>query len=100
MPDGRTPPSVAGLEAALREAGIPCVVDAHDRLAVIVPGPGGLDLRDATFRRRAVELLPAYGFTHLALELVAGDGALDPAPRDRGDSSAPATASGAPLRRP
>ena len=59
----------AGLEGALRERGIACVVDAVGRLAVIVPGPGGLDLTDGELRRGALALLPAYGFTHLALEL-------------------------------
>ena len=59
----------AGLERALRAHGLPCVVDAVGRLAVIVPGPGGLDLTNGELRRRALGLLPAHGFTHLALEL-------------------------------
>ncbi|MFL5575461.1 MAG: hypothetical protein ACJ79S_05775 [Gemmatimonadaceae bacterium] len=95
MPDDPTPTDPAGLETALRAAGIPCVVDAHDRLAVIVPGPGGLDLRDPALRRRATELLPAFGFTHLALELVDGGGA----PSGASSSPAPSTVPGAPLRR-
>lgn len=65
-----TTPDAAGLEAALRAAGVSCVVDADGRLAVLVPGPAGLDLADPELRRRALALLPAYGFTHLALELV------------------------------
>jgi hypothetical protein len=64
-----THPDAEGLERALREAGLPCVVDAFDRLAVIVPGPDGVELGDASLRRRALALLPHYGFTHLALEL-------------------------------
>lgn len=67
--DQSEPPDAAGLERALRAVGIPCVVDAFDRLAVIVPGPGGVELGDAALRRRALALLPQYGFTHLALEL-------------------------------
>ena len=62
-------PDAAGLERALRAAGVPCVVDAFDRLAVVVPGPGGTALADAELRRRALALVAAHGFTHLALEL-------------------------------
>jgi hypothetical protein len=62
-------PDAEGLERALRAAGIPCVVDAFDRLAVIVPAPGGVQLRDAELRSRALSLLASFGFTHLALEL-------------------------------
>lgn len=58
-----------GLERALRAAGVPCVVDAFDGLAVIVPGPEGAALGDPALRRRALALLPQFGFTHLALEL-------------------------------
>ena len=66
-----------GLERALRAAGVPCVVDAFERLAVIVPGPDGVELGDAALRRRALALLPQYGFTHLALELT-GPSATEP----------------------
>ena len=62
--------SAESLERALRDAGIECVVEAQERLAVIVPGPRGLDLSSADVRRRALALLPAHGFTHLALELL------------------------------
>jgi hypothetical protein len=65
----RAVPDAAGLERALQALGIPCVVDAVERLAVIVPGPGGIDMSDAQRRRRALGLLEAHGFTHLALEL-------------------------------
>ena len=68
--EAAAPPDPAGLEAALRAAGLPCVVDADGRLAVVVPGPAGLDLTDSELRHRALALLPRYGFTHLALELV------------------------------
>ena len=62
-------PDAEGLERALRAVGVSCVVDAFERLAVIVPGPDGVVLGDASLRRRALALLPQYGFTHLALEL-------------------------------
>ena len=65
--------SAESLEVALRAPGIDCVVDPHERLAVIVPGPRGIDLSSAELRRRALELLGAHGFTHLAVELVAPD---------------------------
>ena len=67
--EGEASPDAEGLERALRAVGVPCVVDAFERLAVIVPGPEGLELGDAALRQRALELLPDYGFTHLALEL-------------------------------
>jgi hypothetical protein len=81
--------SAESLEAALRTEGIDCVVEAQERLAVIVPGPRGVDLSSAELRRRALELLPAHGFTHLAVELLAPPLAVDPAAER-----------GAPLRRP
>ena len=81
--------SAESLESALRAEGIDCVVEAQERLAVIVPGPRGVDLSSAELRRRALELLPAHGFTHLAVELTA--------PLLDADSAAER---GAPLRRP
>ena len=77
------PPSAAGLERALRDGGIPCVVEAVGSLAVIVPGPAALDLAHADLRRRALALLPAHGFTHLALELGAQPTAPGPGPDAR-----------------
>lgn len=68
-PGETSAPDAEGLERALRSAGIPCVVDAFDRLAVIVPGPEGVELGDAALRRHALSLLEQHGFTHLALEL-------------------------------
>ena len=81
--DASARPNAAGLERALRAAGVECVVDAFERLAVIVPGPAGVDIGDADLRGRALALLPRYGFTHLALEL----------------TGAPATAPGETLHR-
>lgn len=71
--------SAASLERALRALGVHCTVEAHDRLALIVPeGPVRLEQPDA--RQAALRLLPDHGFTHLALELVDEEGA--PLPRD------------------
>ena len=69
MSDAASRGDAEGLERALRVAGIPCVVDAFDRLAVIVPGPEGVALGEPALRRRALALLPQFVFTHLALEL-------------------------------
>lgn len=80
-------PNAVGLERALGAVGVRCVVDAFDRLAVIVPGSGGMDVADAALRRRALALLPMYGFTHLALELTGAT------------ATATAAAPGAPLHR-
>jgi len=61
--------SAASLEADLLAIGIECTVEAHDRLAVLIPARDSAVLRDAQLRRAAIALLPAHGFTHLALEL-------------------------------
>lgn len=86
--------SAESLEAALRAEGIDCVVEERERLAVIVPGPRGLDLSSVELRRRALALLPAHGFTHLALEL------LPPPPPERAAGTDSAAERGAPLPRP
>ena len=81
MSGERGAPDAAGLERALRAAGVSCVVDAFDRLAVLVPGPGGCALTgDAALRGRALALLAAHGFTHLALELTGDPSAASRAP--------------------
>lgn len=86
--------SAESLEAALRAEGIDCVVEERERLAVIVPGPRGLDLSSLELRRRALALLPMHGFTHLALEL------LPPPPPERAAGTDSAAERGAPLPRP
>ena len=65
--------SAATLEAGLRALGITCAVEAHERLAVIIPTGDTTMLEDARIRRAAMALLPAHGFTHLALELTVPD---------------------------
>lgn len=55
------------LEARLRDAGLSCRVEARERLAIVVPFPGG-SLR-AVDRTRLVQLARDEGFTHVAIEL-------------------------------
>ena len=62
--------TVESLEAALDALGIPCTVEAHERLAVIVPRGEVSALEDARHRRETVRLAREHGFTHIALELV------------------------------
>jgi len=73
--------SAATLERSLDELGIRCVVEAMDRLAVILPQDGESEAALVRGRREALRLLGAHGFTHLALEL-RGEPA-DPAPLHR-----------------
>ena len=61
--------SAQSLEAALRELGIRCRVEAIDRLAVIAPETDEAEQATIRARRETLRLLPAHGFTHLALEL-------------------------------
>lgn len=61
--------SAATLEQSLGALGIRCVVEAMDRLAVILPQDGESEVALVRERREALRLLGAHGFTHLALEL-------------------------------
>jgi hypothetical protein len=65
MPDAR------GLEAALASEGLDCVVEARDRLAVLVPrgGEAWERLGEAPRRRGLHQLATRFGFTHVALEI-------------------------------
>lgn len=65
------------LQRALASAGFACTVEAHDRLAVIVPDDADIAARlaESPARRAASSLAREHGFTHAALELVATDGA-------------------------
>ena len=74
--------SATTLEAALRDLGIRCRVEAVDRLAVITPADAEAERVAIRVRRDAVRLLPAHGFTHLALELPSASD--DRAPLHRG----------------
>ena len=58
-----------GLAVALSTLGLQCMVEARERLAVIVPTGGVPDLGDAAVRRRVQSLATAHGFTHVALDL-------------------------------
>ena len=61
--------SADSLEAALRELGIRCTVEAFDRLAVIVPDDDAASADAVRVRRDALRLLGSHGFTNMALEL-------------------------------
>jgi hypothetical protein len=88
--------SEATLEAGLRALGIACAVEAHERLAVILPGGDTTTLQDPRIRRAAIAILPAHGFTHLALELTGPDVGLGEEARSASD---PEAIDGAPLHR-
>ena len=68
--DGAGAAADAGaLEADLAALGIPCTVEARERLALVVPRTGEPGLADPELRREAVRLAEARGFSHVALEL-------------------------------
>jgi hypothetical protein len=73
------------LSQALTQAGFDCTVEAHDRLAVIVPddADAAARLAEPAARRTASALAREHGFTHAALELVATDGEGQGAPGAR-----------------
>ncbi len=64
--------NATALAEALRGQGLDCVVDARERMAVLVPATGeAAGALAAEARRRAVlELARAHGFTHVAIELI------------------------------
>ena len=63
--------SAEALRDALASAGFACDVEAHDRLAVLVPDDAGSAARmaEAAARLQASALAREHGFTHAALEL-------------------------------
>ena len=64
--------TVTRLESALRDAGIPCAVEANERLAVLVPDAHAADAPGADWAARRSEIVAIareHGFTHVALEL-------------------------------
>ncbi|HVE79323.1 MAG TPA: hypothetical protein VNA89_10700 [Gemmatimonadaceae bacterium] len=71
--------SARALAAALRALGVECDVEGRDRLAVIRAHDGAEALANPEVRERALALLAAHGYTHLALELTdSADGAALP----------------------
>ena len=57
------------LAAALAEQGFECEVEAHDALAVLIPGDAACDVSDPALRELALRLGREHGFTHVAVEL-------------------------------
>jgi hypothetical protein len=74
--------SAESLERALGTLGIECVVEAYERLAVVVPRGAVPDLTAVELRRSAVRLAADHGFTHVALELVEAGAGSATLPRD------------------
>lgn len=61
--------SAHSLAAALAAHGFACEVEAHDALAVLIPGDGAGDVSDPALRELALRLGREHGFTHVAVEL-------------------------------
>lgn len=64
--------NAAALERVLSESGIPCHVETHEGLAVVVLAPGhGLEVLEVVRERREwiTAQARAHGFTHVALEI-------------------------------
>jgi len=74
--------SVAAFTAALRALGLECDVEAHDRLAVLVPRDATADLSRPALRRAVQQLAEEHGFTHVAVELADACVARAPLRRD------------------
>jgi hypothetical protein len=67
------------LAAALGAAGLPCAVEARAGLAVVTlaSSSDAERLTDAELRRVVLAAAREHGFSHVALELVAGGGDAD-----------------------
>ena len=61
--------TAAALEHALAALGVPCVVEAQERLAVLRPSTDAAILADPAVRAQVVALAMHHGFTHVAVEL-------------------------------
>ena len=63
--------SAESLRAALASAGLPCDVEAHERLAVLLPddAESATRLAEPSARRRVTAIAREHGFTHAAMEL-------------------------------
>ena len=59
----------AALEIALASLGVPCTVEAEQRLAVLRAKVDGSSLAPPAVRARIVALALEHGFTHVALDL-------------------------------
>ena len=55
--------------AALAAQGFECDVEAHDTLAVLIPGDAACDVGDPALRELVLRLGREHGFTHVAVEL-------------------------------
>ena len=61
--------TAAALEGALASLGVPCTVEAEQRLAILRPKVSGTNFAQAAMRARIVALAQEHGFTHVALDL-------------------------------
>jgi hypothetical protein len=59
----------AALENALAALGVPCAVEAEQRLAVLRPKVQGSTFAQPAMRARIVALALEHGFTHVAVDL-------------------------------
>ena len=61
--------TAAALETALASLGLPCLVEAEQRLAVLRLKVDGRSFAAPAIRARIVALALEHGFTHVALDL-------------------------------
>ena len=61
--------TAAALETALASLGLPCLVEAEQRLAVLRLKVDGRSFAAPEIRARIVALALEHGFTHVALDL-------------------------------
>ena len=61
--------SAASFASALAAHGVQCGVEAHDALALLIPGEAPCDVGDPALRALALTLCREHGFTHVAVEL-------------------------------
>ena len=59
----------AAMESALASLGLPCTVEAEERLAILRPKLSGINFAQPAVRARIVALAQEHGFTHVALDL-------------------------------
>lgn len=61
--------TAAALENALASLGLPCSVEAEQRLAILRPKLSGINFAQPEVRARIVAMAQEHGFTHVALDL-------------------------------